>query len=180
MVSLHPPQGTTSLVFLSSWGPPELKTVWYPNISWDQPPQISINPRWPPSRKLLDRFWRDLRQTCSEGQSEHVTENRIKIGPVVFEKSSKIAIIWQYPENRHLEFSVKLMSKWNFDYGNRLGAVKSFRKDIKIINLAFGAQMVWDYLSDDARSVSAILIFLQNLAIDYHILHSYELTVVDM
>ena len=39
--------------------------------------------------------------------------------------------------------------------------------------------MIWDYLSDDARGVSAILDFLQNLAIDYNILHSYELTVVD-
>ena len=71
------------------------------------------------------------------------------------------------------------MSKWNFDYGNRLGTIKTFRKDTKIINIACGGQKIWDFVSDDASGISAILNFWQNRAIDYRFLNSYELTIVE-
>ena len=97
----------------------------------------------------------------------------------LFDENLEIAIFWQYPKNDHLKFSVKLMSKWNFDYGNRFRTMKTFRKDINLINLAYCSQMVWNYLSDDAFSISAILNFSQNLAIFHNFLHSYELTIVE-
>ena len=50
IVSLHPPQVLTSLVFFSPWISPLLKTVGYPILSWDERPQISINSKWRPFR----------------------------------------------------------------------------------------------------------------------------------
>ena len=59
----------------------------------------------------------------------------------LFDENLKIAIFWRYPKNDHLEFSVKLMSKQNFDYGNRFRTIKTFRKDINLINLAYCSQI---------------------------------------